>query len=113
MTGSACNGISAAALKSQPDRLDYYAEEYLRLALQLGKYDKDYVDAYYGPKRLRTEVDENPLDKKRWGFFYQITYALTDVPDDAARFHAQWRRWRAGKVALGLCACETLQLFLH
>ena len=26
------------------------------------------------------------------GFFYQITYTLTDVPDDAAYFHAQWRR---------------------
>ncbi|MBX7246015.1 MAG: DUF2961 domain-containing protein [Candidatus Sumerlaeaceae bacterium] len=25
-------------------------------------------------------------------FFYQITYSLTDVPDDAAYFHAQWRR---------------------
>jgi len=24
--------------------------------------------------------------------FYQITYALTDVPPEAARFHAQWRR---------------------
>jgi hypothetical protein len=26
------------------------------------------------------------------GFFYQITYALTAVPDNAAYFHAQWRR---------------------
>jgi hypothetical protein len=26
------------------------------------------------------------------GFYYQITYALTEVPDDAAYFHAQWRR---------------------
>jgi hypothetical protein len=26
------------------------------------------------------------------GFYYQITYALTDVPDDCAYFHAQWRR---------------------
>jgi hypothetical protein len=26
------------------------------------------------------------------GFYYQITYALTDVPDDDAYFHAQWRR---------------------
>jgi hypothetical protein len=26
------------------------------------------------------------------GFYYQITYALTDVPDDAAYLHAQWRR---------------------
>jgi hypothetical protein len=24
--------------------------------------------------------------------YYQVTYALTDVPDEAAYFHAQWRR---------------------
>jgi len=26
------------------------------------------------------------------GFFYQITYSLSDIPENAARFHAQWRR---------------------
>jgi len=26
------------------------------------------------------------------GFFYQITYALTEIPDNAAYFHAQWRQ---------------------
>ncbi len=26
------------------------------------------------------------------GFFYQITYALRTIPDEAAYFHAQWRR---------------------
>ena len=26
------------------------------------------------------------------GFYYQITYALTEVPDDRAYFHTQWRR---------------------
>src|SRR3954447_24516638 len=26
------------------------------------------------------------------GFFYQITYTLTDVPEDRAYLHAQWRR---------------------
>ena len=26
------------------------------------------------------------------GFFYQITYALTEVPESAGYFHAQWRR---------------------
>jgi len=26
------------------------------------------------------------------GFFYQITYAFSDVSEKAARFHAQWRR---------------------
>jgi len=32
-----------------------------------------------------TETESDPL-------YYQVTYTLTDVPDDAAYFHAQWRR---------------------
>ena len=36
------------------------------------------------------------IENQRWddigGFFYQITYALGDVPDRAATLHAQWRR---------------------
>ena len=36
------------------------------------------------------------IENQRWeaigGFFYQITYALGDMPADAATLHAQWRR---------------------
>jgi hypothetical protein len=36
------------------------------------------------------------IESQRWepirGFFYQITYALGEVPEEAAYFHAQWRR---------------------
>lgn len=36
------------------------------------------------------------IENQRWeaidGFFYQITYSLTDVPENSAYFHAQWRR---------------------
>jgi hypothetical protein len=42
-------------------------------------------------RRARITIESlhpHPID----GFFYQITYALTDVPENAARFHAQWRR---------------------
>lgn len=42
-------------------------------------------------KRCRITV-ENLLDTKSTGFFYQITYSLCPVPEDAAYFHAQWRR---------------------
>jgi hypothetical protein len=35
---------------------------------------------------------ENLSDDEVLGFYYQITYALTDVPDDVAYLHAQWRR---------------------
>ena len=35
---------------------------------------------------------ENLWDEPVGGYYYQITYALTEVPKDAAYFHAQWRR---------------------
>jgi len=35
---------------------------------------------------------ENLWDEECRGYYFQITYALTDVPDDAAYFHAQYRR---------------------
>jgi hypothetical protein len=42
-------------------------------------------------KHCRITV-ENQHSQAIGGFFYQITYALTEVPADAAYFHAQWRR---------------------
>lgn len=35
---------------------------------------------------------ENLWDEPAGGFFYQITYTLTEVPADVGYFHAQWRR---------------------
>lgn len=35
---------------------------------------------------------ENLSDDKIDGFFYQVDYTLTDIPDDAGYFHAQFRR---------------------
>jgi hypothetical protein len=41
------------------------------------------------------------VENQRWepieGFFYQVTYQLAEVPDDAAYFHAQWRRARVDR----------------
>ncbi|MBM3476446.1 MAG: DUF2961 domain-containing protein [Armatimonadetes bacterium] len=49
----------------------------------------------YWPKPFRQRAKVT-IENQRWedigGFFYQITYALTDVPDNAAYFHAQWRK---------------------
>ncbi|HIE09403.1 MAG TPA: DUF2961 domain-containing protein [Armatimonadetes bacterium] len=45
------------------------------------------------PFRKRAKVE---VENQRWedipGFFYQITYALTEIPKDAGYLHAQWRR---------------------
>lgn len=41
--------------------------------------------------RLRIEISNDGWEDLP-EFFYQVTYALTDVPDDAAYLHAHWRR---------------------
>jgi hypothetical protein len=42
-------------------------------------------------KHARIEIESQDWEDIH-GFFYQITYELDEVPDDAAYFHAQWRR---------------------
>jgi len=42
-------------------------------------------------RRARIEVENLSPDEIK-GFYYQVTYALTEVPADRAYLHAQWRR---------------------
>ncbi len=44
------------------------------------------------PFRKSCKITMENLDEKRMTLYYQINYTLTDVPDDAAYFHAQFRR---------------------
>ncbi len=44
------------------------------------------------PFRRSCKITIQNLDSKRLTLYYQITYALTDVPEDAGYLHAQFRR---------------------
>ncbi len=45
------------------------------------------------PFRSRAMITiENQHREDIGGFYYQIDYSLTDIPDEAAYLHAQWRR---------------------
>lgn len=44
------------------------------------------------PFRKRCRITLENLDEKEMYLYYQVDYALTDVPADAAYFHAQFRR---------------------
>ena len=41
------------------------SERYIKLVLALGEHDKDYVDAYYGPKKWQLEIKNNPIALKQ------------------------------------------------
>jgi hypothetical protein len=44
------------------------------------------------PFRKKCKVTMENLDEKKMTLYYQINYTLTDVPEDAAYLHAQFRR---------------------
>ncbi len=44
------------------------------------------------PFRKKAKITLENLDDKHMRIFYQINYTLTEVPEDAAYFHAQFRR---------------------
>lgn len=44
------------------------------------------------PFRKSAKITMTNLDDREMVLYYQIDYTLTDVPDDAAYFHAQFRR---------------------
>jgi hypothetical protein len=41
------------------------ATEFLKLSLEVGTYDAEYVDAYYGPDSLKAEAERNPRSKEQ------------------------------------------------
>ena len=44
------------------------------------------------PFRKKCKITMENLDEKTMTLYYQIDYCVTEVPDDAAYFHAQFRR---------------------
>lgn len=46
-------------------QMNAVAESYVKLCFHIGKYDKDYVDAYFGPENLKneTETEDKKLDQ--------------------------------------------------
>src|SRR5512137_1503999 len=44
------------------------------------------------PFHKKAKITMENVDQKGMTLYYQVNYALTDVPEDAAYFHAQFRR---------------------
>lgn len=67
--------VAACADAATETPLDDTARDYVRMALEIGTHEKDYVDAYYGPPEWRTEAEANPR-------------AIAELKTEAARIHA-------------------------
>ena len=63
--------------QEEPVNLQTISESYTKLALRIGTYDSDFVDAYYGPEDWRPEPQpdsaELPYEELKWQTIVLIT----------------------------------------
>jgi hypothetical protein len=85
--------LAACADAATESPLDEAARAYVRLVLEIGTHEKDYVDAYYGPPEWRTEAEAHPR-------------TLADLKAEAERIHADLR-------AIDATALEPLERARH
>jgi len=55
--------------RTQKKNLDDIANQYVKLSLEIGQYNKDFVDAYYGPKQWKPEDSTEaslPYQELKW-----------------------------------------------
>ena len=52
--------VAACADAATENPLAVAARDYVRMALEIGTHEKDYVDAYYGPPEWKTEAEAQP-----------------------------------------------------
>jgi hypothetical protein len=60
---TSCAGDERQFNEELETEMNLLAEEYVKLVLRTGKFDPDYVDAYYGPEEWQKEVDEENLEQ--------------------------------------------------
>jgi len=66
--------FSFCSTQPKASSIDAIAESYVRLALEIGQYDSDFVDAYYGPEEWKPTAEK--LDKLPAEDFINRTTAL-------------------------------------
>ncbi|WP_158967404.1 hypothetical protein [Paraglaciecola sp. L3A3] len=93
------------------ETLDDAAQRYVKLGLELGEYDTDYVDAYMGPAEWRIQAKENLRSKQQLAEdIHSLLQALTVLPiteELELRHKALFRNVRAMDVRARMLLGET------
>ncbi|MGH6951891.1 MAG: hypothetical protein ACREH4_13570 [Vitreimonas sp.] len=84
---------AACAPRAEPN-LNPLAEQYVRLALEIGTHEEGYIDAYYGPPEWKTEAEASPrptaeLKPAVDALSAQIAEALQQARDPAVQRRAR------------------------
>ena len=69
-------------------KMNAVAEGYVRLVLEVGKYDPNFVDAYYGPKEWRPKEENLPFDSTAYTKLITLTDSLLNQLELLSEFSA-------------------------
>lgn len=101
--------------KSQLEiKMNSIAEDYVRLALKIGKYDPDFVDAYFGPNNLKPDTAHSTFNQTVFEELNQQVNKLLDVMESLSEFPAnKIERQRYTFLYKQLLACKTRIFMLN
>lgn len=105
--------VQEDTLEAAPS-LDASAEQYVKLALELGQYDKDYVDAYLGPEEWAQAARDNlrpeaELAAAIGALLEQLENTSPKDPEDQQRHRALTRNVRAMDTRMRMANGETFK----
>jgi hypothetical protein len=84
-----CSERREASSKSKLElNLNKVAEGYVRLVLQVGLYDADYVDAYYGPEEWKPKESSKDIDSSLLADLQTNADQLLDELDKLSKYEA-------------------------
>ena len=93
----AATALAAASLGAQgrDNSMNAYAERYIRLVLELGQHDADYVDAYYGPPELKKLADSSKptladIDTRAAALAGEIERGVPEPAEELPRLRRQY-----------------------
>lgn len=77
------------------EKLNLLAEKYARLGLNIGQYDPDFADAYYGPDSLKPLARQTSFPKDSFlsevaALKASLQQISNETKDDTVRIRANW-----------------------
>lgn len=85
----ACGKTKEQKIKSDLElKMNSIAEAYVKLVLEVGKYDPDFVDAYYGPKEWKPKEENLQFDSTAFGELTTITDSLLNELESLSDYKA-------------------------
>lgn len=111
-----CSEKKESIIKSDLEiKMDQVAEEYVKLVLNIGQYDADFVDAYYGPKEWRDNLKTDlQFDSTAYKTLSSKTDALLNDLESLSEYKAtELETLRFRYLYKQLLACKTKLFMLN